>query len=320
MRVLVTGGAGYVGSTLVPLLLRAGHRVRVLDSMVHGGEALLGVWDDPAFELWAGDMRDSYLVRDAVHDVHAVVHLAAIVGDPACAREPDLARAVNLEASVNLIEASRAAGVERFVFASTCSNYGRMADSEALVDEQSPLAPVSLYAETKVTVERCVLSGSNGMCATALRLATVFGVSPRMRFDLTVNEFSAQLVVDRRLEIYGPQFWRPYIHVRDAARAMVTVLSAPVADVAGEVFNVGSTDENYRKADLVDLIRQHVPDGVVDFVAKTEDPRDYRVSFAKIRGRLGFEVSRRVADGVAEVVRLVRSGAIRDIHDPRYRN
>ncbi len=154
MRVLITGGAGYVGSTLAPLLLAAGHKVRVLDRLRIGGESLLGVWSHPDFEFVHGDVRDRETLREAVSDCDAVVHLAAIVGDPACAREPDTARAINLDASMALIEDSRKAGVQRFVFASTCSNYGKMKDPSQFVNEESELQPVSLYAETKVAVEK----------------------------------------------------------------------------------------------------------------------------------------------------------------------
>src|SRR4029077_1437185 len=214
MKGLVTGGAVYLGSTLVPLLLADGGAVRVLDTLTHGGESLLGVWSHPCFELRRGDVRDGAMVRGAVEGMDAVVHLAAIVGDPACAREPGLARAVNLEASLALIAACRAAGVARLVFASTCSNYGKMRDPGGYVDERSELAPVSLYAETKVAVERAMLDPNvaDGVCATPLRFATVFGISPRMRFDLTVNEFTAEMVTRRRLVVFGEQFWRPYVH------------------------------------------------------------------------------------------------------------
>ncbi len=157
MRVLITGGAGYVGSTLAPLLLGAGHKVRVLDRLAFGGESLLGVWAHPNFEFLRGDIREPEVRRDAVSECDAVVHLAAIVGDPACAREPEVARAVNLDSSIALIEESRKAGVQRFVFASTCSNYGRMKDPSQFVNEESELSPVSLYAETKVAVEKCLL-------------------------------------------------------------------------------------------------------------------------------------------------------------------
>jgi nucleoside-diphosphate-sugar epimerase len=321
MRVLVTGGAGYVGSTLVPRLLEGGHQVRVLDSLLHGGESLLGMWANPDFEFRLGDVRNEAAVREAVSGMDAVVHLAAIVGDPACAREPKLAREVNLEASLGLLEQSRRAGVGRFVFASTCSNYGRMADPTAYVDEGSTLAPVSLYAETKVAVERALLeSGTNGLVTTPLRFATVFGVSPRMRFDLTVNEFTAELITRRRLKVFGEQFWRPYVHVRDAARGIIRVLEAPAPDVDRQVFNVGATDQNYQKQQLVDLIRPFAPEAEVEYVHKAEDPRDYRVSFARITDVLGFRVTRSVPEGIAEVAALLRAGAVGDWTAPRFRN
>jgi nucleoside-diphosphate-sugar epimerase len=322
MNVLVTGGAGYLGSTLVPLLLARGHRVRVLDVLLHGGEPLLGVWAHPDFDLRRGDLRDSAVVHEAVTGMNTVVHLAAIVGDPACARDPSLARAVNLDGSLGLLEATRTARVERLVFASTCSNYGKMSEPNGAVDESSELAPVSLYAETKVAFERALLeaSAAGGPCATPLRFATIYGVSPRMRFDLTVNEFTAEMVARRRLVVYGEQFWRPYVHVRDAARAIALVLEAPEQAVRGVVLNVGATDQNFQKQQLVELIRPHAPDAAVDFVHRTEDPRDYRVSFARIRERLGFEVKHRVPDGIAEVARLVQSGVIPDFSEARYRN
>ncbi len=322
MRILVTGGAGYIGSTLVPVLLGAGHHVRVLDALLHGGTPLLGAWAHPEFEFQRCDIRDAPAVAAALQGMEAVVHLAGIVGDPACARAPDLAQAVNLEASLWLIEGARSAGVARFVFASTCSNYGRMADSEGYVDEGSPLAPVSLYAETKVAVERALLDPAvtDGLCATPLRFATVFGASPRMRFDLTVNEFTAEMVDHGRLTVYGEQFWRPYVHVRDVARAIASVLAAPEAAVRGEVYNIGSTDQNYRKLDLVELIRPHAPCAKVEYVHRSEDPRDYRVSFAKAHTRLGFETTHSVPDGIREVVDMLHAGVVVDWADARYRN
>lgn len=322
MNILVTGGAGYVGSSLVPLLLADGHRVRVLDSLLHGGDSLLGVWSNPCFEFMRGDVSDRTKLQEAVAGMDAVVHLAAIVGDPACSREPDLARRVNLESSLALIDESRRAGVRRFLFASTCSNYGKMKDSTQYVDEESELSPVSLYAETKVAVEKALLqsAGGNGWSPTPLRFATVFGVSPRMRFDLTVNEFTMEMLTKKHLKVFGEQFWRPYVHVRDAARAILLVLTSPVEKVAGSVFNVGATDQNFQKQQLVDMIRPHAPDAVVDFVHKEEDPRDYRVSFTRIHEMLGYTITRTVAEGIAEVTQLVRNNIIHDFADARYRN
>jgi nucleoside-diphosphate-sugar epimerase len=322
MNILVTGGAGYIGSTVVPLLLSDGHRVRVLDSLMHGGESLMGVWSHPAFEFVRGDVGHRETLKSSVAGMDAVVHLAAIVGDPACSRQPDLARAVNLESSLALIEESKRAGVSRFLFASTCSNYGKMKDPTQYVDEESELSPVSLYAETKVAVEKALLqSGHDGKwCPTPLRFATIFGVSTRMRFDLTVNEFTMEMMTKKHLIVFGEQFWRPYVHVRDAARAIHLVLTSPPEKVAGCVFNVGSTQQNFQKQQLVDMIRPHVPDAVIEFVHKAEDPRDYRVSFTRISERLGFKITRTVAEGIAEVAQLVRSNIIENFVDERYRN
>jgi nucleoside-diphosphate-sugar epimerase len=322
VRVLITGGAGYIGSSLAPLLLGAGHKVRVLDRLVYGGESLLGVWANPDFEFVYGDVRDGKKRREAIADCDAIVHLAAIVGDPACGREPELAQAVNLEASMALIEESRRSGVKRFVFASTCSNYGKMSDPSQFIDENSELRPVSLYAETKVAVEKFLLQSAAGddWCPTPLRFATVFGASPRMRFDLTINEFTMEMVTKKHLVVFGEQFWRPYVHVFDAARGIALILDSPQEKVAGRVFNVGSTDQNLQKQQIVELIKPLAPDAEIEFVHKVEDPRDYRVSFSRILNELNYKTTRSVVDGIVEVAKLVRTGAISNLADSRYRN
>lgn len=322
LHILVTGGAGYLGSTLVPRLLADGHRVTVYDVLLHGGQSLLSYWNHPGFDFVHADIRDRRTLFTALRDVDAVVHLAAIVGDPACARQPQEAREINLGGSFELLEQCRRAGVSRLVFASTCSNYGKMADPHVYVDESSNLAPVSLYAETKVQFEKTLLemTGSDKLCATPLRFATVYGVSPRMRFDLTVNGFTMDMLTKKHLVVFGEHFWRPYIHVRDAAAAIAAVLQADTNKLRSQVFNVGSTDQNYRKLDLVNLIRSQAPDATVQYVRKQEDPRDYRVSFGKIAGVLGFQTTRTVEDGIREVARLVRSGVLRSFDDPAFRN
>jgi nucleoside-diphosphate-sugar epimerase len=318
--VLVTGGAGYVGSAVVDALLSRVYRVRVLDALLHGSvSSLMSWWGVQHFEFARGDVRDREVRALALEDVDTVIHLAGVVGDPACARHPELAREVNLDATTALLDDADAAGVKRFVFASTCSNYGKM-DGNGLVDETVELRPVSLYAETKVAAEQQVLTRSLGLARTCLRFATVYGTSPRMRFDLTVNEFTRDLAIKRELVVYGEQFWRPYIHVRDAAKAIAQVVAAPVADVAGEVYNVGATSENYRKGDIVALLRERFPDGRIERVHKDEDPRDYRVSFDKFAKRLGFEAERSVPDGIDEIVALLRSGLLDDPYAPIYRN
>lgn len=322
MKILVTGCAGYVGSLVVQELLSRGYSVRGYDSLLHGGKALLGPWSHPHFEFVKGDVRDANDVKAAAEGCGGVVHLAAIVGDPACARDPEYTRAVNLDGSRNVIEAAKAAGAERLVFASTCSNYGKMSDPDSYVDENSELSPVSLYAETKVDIENMVLDSAlmGDICGTSLRFATVYGVSPRMRFDLTVNQFTMEMLRDKKLLVFGEQFWRPYIHVRDMARGVATVYDSEESKVRGEVFNVGSTEENYTKQMLVDLMSEEISDAVIDYVKKDEDPRDYRVSFEKIRSQLGFEISVTVPEGIREVAQLVRSELLGSIDTEDYKN
>jgi nucleoside-diphosphate-sugar epimerase len=197
-----------------------------------------------------------------------------------------------------------------------------MKDPSQFVDEDSELTPVSLYAETKVAVERALLqTGNSGSwCPTPLRFATVYGVSPRMRFDLTVNEFTMELLVNKTLKVFGEQFWRPYIHVRDVARAIQLVLGSPEHLVGARVFNVGATDQNYQKQQLVELIRPHAPDAVIEYVHRAEDPRDYRVSFTRVTNELGFKTTRTVASGIEEVARLVQGNVITNFGESAYRN
>jgi len=321
-RTLVTGGAGYVGSVVVDELLASGRSVRVFDVLAHGSvPSLLLPWGRAQFEFLKGDVRDDEAVGHALEGVDEIVHLAAVVGDPACAREPELAREVNVEATLRLLEAAEAAGVSRVVFASTCSNYGKMTDSDVLATEEWDLRPVSLYAETKVHAERAVLERAKpSFATTCLRFATVYGTSPRMRFDLTVNEFTRDVVLTGDLVVYGEQFWRPYIHSRDAARAVRTVLDAPVEKASGQVYNAGNTDETYRKLDLVELLTERVPTADVQFVKKDEDPRDYRVSFERIERELGYRTQHTVPQGIDEISGLLKSGLLDDPFASIYRN
>jgi len=312
----VTGGAGYIGACATRELLAAGHEVTVLDSLLHRQEPVAAALEAAGALLVRGDVRDAGARAAALDGAEAVVHLAAIVGDPACAAAPEVSHAVNVAATGALVDA--AAGVERFVFASTCSNYGRMADPLVPVDETAPLAPVSLYAEQKVAIERELLARDGAF--TCLRFATIYGVAERMRFDLTVNEFTRDLWDGRTLEVYGEQFWRPYVHVADAARAIAMALAAPAERVAGRVFNVGHSDENYRKLDIVGIIRDRLPAADVRFVHRDEDPRDYRVAFERIRSELGFEPVMRVPDGVAELLVGLEERRFGDPFDRRFSN
>lgn len=310
MHVLVTGGGGYLGSVLCLELLRGGHKVSVLDNLTFGGQALLPMLSHENFRFVPGDLRDPAAVGRALDGVAAVVHLAAIVGDPACSATPDLAVAVNQDASLALLGQASDAGVKRLIFASTCSNYGKMADTSVLATEEHELRPVSLYAESKVAFERELLSGRyRGLCPTVLRFATLYGLSPRMRFDLTVNQFAAEMQTEGKLTVFGEQFWRPYVHVRDAAQGIIVCLGAPDDAVNSQVFNVGATSQNFRKSDIVEMVQRRLrTQADVTRVAKVEDPRDYRVAFEKIAGVLGFSPRNTVESGVDEVVGAFEAG------------
>lgn len=320
--VLVTGAAGYIGSALVRSLLQEGYLVRGFDNLSVGGESLVEVYTHPRFEFVRGDVRSATDVAAAIQGVQAVIHLAAVVGDPACARQPELATETNWQASKALFDQCNAASaVERFVFASTCSNYGKMS-GDGFVDEDSPLKPVSLYAELKVQFETYLLESEvrEDFIPVALRFATAYGLSPRVRFDLTVNEFAREVALGRELQIYGEQFWRPYCHVHDLAAACMLSLRAEPMKVRREVFGVGDTLENYQKAMLADELWKLEPDAKIQFVSRTEDPRDYRVDFSKIQTGLGFRISRTVPQGIREIYFIVKDGLISNPDSGIYSN
>ena len=322
MKVLVTGGAGYIGSVLVRQLLGKDYNVRAFDSLKFGGEALYDVMLHPGFEFLKGDIRVAGDVEKALEGIDAIAHLAAIVGDPACKKFSEEAHATNWDASVALFNAAEKAGVKRFVFASTCSNYGKMPDPGSFVTEDSALNPISLYAELKVKFEKFLLEENKDsrICSTALRFATVYGFSPRIRFDLTVNEFTRNAVVHGEQEIWGKQFWRPYCHVDDLARSVVLVLESSEEKVRANVFNVGSTEENYNKGMIIEEVCKVVPNVKVIYIDSAEDPRDYRVNFDKIKNEVGFTITKKVPDGIQEVYALLKTGVVTDPFAEKFRN
>ncbi len=322
-KILITGGAGYIGSVLTGLLLRSGFKVRVIDNLLFGGESLLGYLSHPGFEFVQGDVCSSDDVSKVLKGITGVVHLAAIVGDPACKKNPELATKINKSASEMLCQMSIDAEIKRFVFVSTCSNYGKMDDSDSYVDENSSLNPISHYAELKVGFEKYLLAlGQKDFAPVCLRFATAYGLSPRPRFDLTVNEFCRELYLGRQLEVYGEQFWRPYCHTRDLANACRLALMVPAEKVAYQTFNVGSTNENYTKKELVDLILSKLPHRKdnVTFVVKKEDSRDYRVNCDKIRKALKFISVYTVRNGIEEIIMAMKNGIISNPDSKAYRN
>jgi len=315
--VLVVGGAGYIGSIVVRTLLKRGFRVRVLDSLVYGASAIEEVFDHPRLEFIRGDCRNIQDMVSAMRGAGAVIHLAAIVGDPACDQDHKIAQEINYAATRMMIEIAKGEQVQRFIFASSCSVYGA---SEQVMDENSQVHPISLYADTKVDSERALLAAANGSFhPTVLRFATIFGLSPRPRFDLVVNLLTAKALKERVITIYNGEQWRPFLHVADAASAIMRVLEAPVALVGGQIYNVGDSRLNYTLTDVAAKLVKFFPNTRVEHVENT-DRRSYRVSFEKIKGHLGFTCNKSLDDGIYEIKAAFESGQISDYGAALYSN
>ena len=316
-RVLIVGGAGYIGSILTRRLLGQGHQVRVLDAMMYGGGSLAGLDKHPWFDLIVGDTRDPDAVGLALDGVQAVVHLGELVGDPACAVEPRTTLEINVNATNRLIRAAADAGVRRFIYPSSCSVYG--ATNEVATEGSAP-NPVSLYGEAKVLAEQSVADfAAAGLETVTLRLATVYGHSPRPRFDLVVNHFAARAAVERKIAVHGGGQWRPFVHVADVAELMVECLEAPASMVAGRTFNVGSDVQNHTIGEVAEMVRQLTPAASVQ-IEPIDDHRNYRVSFDLLTRTLGFRPTRSLMDGIAEVQGAVTEGVIRDFRAPLFSN
>jgi nucleoside-diphosphate-sugar epimerase len=305
-RVLVVGGAGYIGSVLVRQLLELDFEVRVLDVGAFGCSSLDAVRGHPRFELLEGDLRHVEHVVRAVRGMDAVVHLGAIVGDPACELDAQSTREINTIATKMLVQVCRGAGVGRLLFASTCAVYGA---SDHLMDERSELNPVSTYAESKADAERIVLAAvSRHFAPVVLRLGTAFGHSPRPRFDLVVNLLAARAWRDKHITIFNPEQWRPFVHVQDIGRALVTCLRASAVIVGGETFNVGDFRMNRTLGDVAEEVVRQFPGTAVE-IREMPDRRNYRVSFDKIHSQLGFRAETTLAGGISEIREYLTSSA-----------
>jgi nucleoside-diphosphate-sugar epimerase len=316
-NVLVIGGAGYIGSVLTSKLLDAGYSVRVLDSLFFGDASVRDLLRHPRYELLRADFRHVESLVKSIRGIDAVVHLAGLVGDPACGINTDLTNEINYAATRMLIEVCKGANVNRLVFASTCSVYGA---SEFLMDERSAPNPISLYAQSKLASEHVLLHArSSTFHPTILRLATVFGLSPRPRFDLVVNLLTAKAAHEGKIVIFNNDQWRPFIHVSDVARAFLCVLQAPQASVSGEVFNVGSYTLNYSLGQLAEKIREQFPGLMIEH-KENLDKRNYRVSFDKIHSHLGFVCTTGLEVGIGEIRKAIASGVVKNYRDSVFSN
>ncbi len=323
MKVTITGGAGYIGSLLTGVLLDSGHEVTVLDSLLFGGESILPYFSQRRFHFAKMDVADADLTP-YLKGVDAVVHLAALVGFPACQRAgKEESWRVNYEGVKKALAAAERAGVQRLIFSSTYSNYGVSPNGQP-VTEESPLYPQSVYAETKIAAEEYLREqAKHSPCVPLIfRFATLYGISPRTRFDLMVNQFVLEAITTHQLLIYQRNYSRSFVHVRDIVRAICLGLEAPEERIRGEIFNVGRNDGNYTKEELAQFVQKHVPGTEVIYkdMAFDGDMRDIRVSFDKIGQRLGFRAQIGMEEGIQEVRDALLSGLISGPFNDRYRN
>jgi len=306
MKVLITGGAGYVGSLLVPELMQRGHEVRVLDNLMYGQLSLLHCFIDGRFRFIRGDVRDKDAVKKAVEGVDHIVHLAAIVGAPACRRDERQAWEVNVQGTINVAECREPS--QGLIFASTGSNYGAV---DGVCTEETPLNPLSTYGITKTEAEAHVLRSGNGV---VYRFATGFGLSPRLRIDLMINDFVFQAVKNGALIVYERDFRRTFIHVRDMVRSLVFAVENydRLVGEVGDVFNVGNETMNYTKEQVALKMRDRI-EFWLHFADVGTDPdqRDYEVSYEKIRSK-GFETTVSLEQGIEELVHGCRMVSLRN--------
>lgn len=316
--ILAIGGAGYIGSALLPKLLDKGYRVRLLDLMLFGIEPIANVIEHPNLEIIRADFRNIDHVVEAMRGVDAVVHLGAIVGDPACALDEELTIEVNLMATRMIAEVAKGSGVARFVFASTCSVYGA---SDYTLDERSELNPVSLYARSKIASEHVLMQmGSDRFAPVILRFGTIYGLSGRTRFDLVINLLTAKAMIDGQITVMGGDQWRPFVHVDDAANAVCRALEVPRALVHSQVFNVGSNQQNYTIQQVGEIIHRLVPTAELIDKGFDGDRRNYRVNFSKIQRQLGFMPQWTVEEGVRQVITAIQEGKVTDYQEALYSN
>ena len=319
-KILVTGGAGYIGSMLIPYLIEIGHKVVVVDSLLFKGSYPMEDYEHENYQFIKGDLRDELLIESLIRDekFDAIIHLAAFVGEPLCNSFPELAKEINFEVTKSLVDLSREYNIGKFIFASTCSNYGISTDEKA--SEESMLISLSFYSETKIQSENYII-GQESNNFTILRFATVFGLSLRMRFDLLINELVRDAFVKKEVLLYNPRAWRPFVHVSDVVRAIELVVNARQELTERQVFNVGGEGSNIRKGGITDIIKEFLPNTDIElFEGKDIDPRNYRVSFKKIKDILHFSTQTTIKDGIKEIINALNLCKFDNPYDDAYKS
>jgi len=320
-KILVIGGAGYLGSVLCRKLLKKDYKVKVLDNLTYGDQGIKNLYNNANFELIKGDICSINNVVNSVKNVEAVIHLAALVGDPASSISPQKTLATNYHSTKMIVEIAKYYQINRFIFSSTCSVYGNNSSAKIDLKEESKLKPVSLYARTKIQSEQAIFEEvDDNFSPTIFRLATLYGLSPRMRFDLVINLLIAKAMIEREITIFGGSQWRPFLHVQDAADAFIKCIQAPINKIKGEVFNVGSKKLNCQLVQIGGKINKLIPGAEMKILSKKVDKRDYKVNFTKINKILGFKTKHSIEDGVFEIKKLLEKNKVKDLYSPQYHN
>ena len=309
-KIFIAGGAGYVGTALIDLALKKNYQVICYDMLIYSDDPIKQFNNYPNFKFIKGDVRDRSKLDKSIVGCDYVVNLAAIVGDKPCQVAPKSTYQINYLGNQFLLESSKKNRIKKFIFASTCSNYG-ISSSNLFADESSKLNPVSLYAEIKIDSEKLVKDfNDKSFCTTSLRFATAYGISNRTRFDLTVNSFAYEAYKDKKLMVFAGDTWRPYIHVYDMGHLILKIIESSDQKISGEVFNAGFTNENYTKEDIVNFFIEKMPSLEVNTVNSIEDPRNYKVSFKKIEKLFNIKNNYSIPLGIDELFDSFKSGKL----------
>ncbi len=318
-KILVTGGLGYIGSILIRDLLTQGFEVVIYDNFMMGAQHILDLMDNDKFSLIKGDIRDTEKLNNIIDgSFYAIVHLAAYVSHQLCENFQANTMEVNQNASIKLYKFASIRSIPKFIFISTCSNYG-VTEGEKYATEDDQLHPLSLYAQTKVNteLELIKLAKTSKPRLTILRFGTIFGLSPRMRFDLLINEISMKATMGTKIQIYSPNSWRPYLHVKDASESIIQIINFETNDISSQIFNVLSF--NINKNQLITEISKLIKVNF-EIVEDGNDNRNYKVSNEKIKNKIGFEPKYNLIQGVVQIIEAIKLGIIEDPLDLKYTN
>lgn len=324
-KILVIGGAGYLGAVLTERLLREGYRVRILDSFIYGKKAVEKYINNPEVEIIEGDIRNIETVNFSMLDTGSVILLAAVVGDPASKARPEQTVETNYLASQVVASSAKISGIKKFIYASTCSVYGVGKDE---LDESAPLNPVSLYARTKISSEESIMAiADSSFKPVIMRMSTLYGYSGRMRFDLVVNTMTMSAFTEGKITVFGGNQWRPLLSLYDAAEAYLRALEIDyhAGSPSGRIYNVGSEEQNYVITRVAELVAEGIKqasekDIPIEIKGDSVDARDYRVSFKKIQGELGFNVKHTIPEAAKEIWAKLESKEIKDPKQKVYYN